>query len=136
MPFSIYVDESTNWLVVDFARVVNGKDLVASREQAAALNEDGHIRDFILDFAAVSEFVLAADAVEHIMRVDKARAAKLPAGRCAIVAPRDLVEIGTTYLAAISALPLDFRTFDNRQRAEAWLRGDLPGVPPTLPRRR
>jgi hypothetical protein len=136
MPFSIHVDESASWLAINYSRVVDGRDLVASREQAAEANEEGHIRDFILDFTAVSEFVLAPDAVEHIMRVDKARAATLSAGRCAIVAPRDLVEIGTTYLAAVSALPLDFRTFGNRQRAEAWLRGDLPGVPPTLPRRK
>lgn len=136
MPFTIYIEEFAGWLAIEYARVVDGSDLVASREQAAVLNADGHIRDFVLDFTAVSEFVLAPDAVERIKRVDEARAATLAGGRCAIVAPRELVEIGTTYLAVVSALPLDYRTFADRERAEAWLRGDLPGVPPALPRKR
>ncbi len=136
MPFTICVDDAGPWLSINFSHVVDGRDLITSREVAARSNDAGYIRDFILDFSDVSAFVLSPDAVERIMHVDKARSSALPSGRCAIVAHRDLIEIGTTYLAVVSHLDLDFRTFKSRQQAEAWLRGELSGAPPTLPRRK
>jgi hypothetical protein len=74
--------------------------------------------------------------VGEIHAIDRERQEKLPAGRCALVAARELVEIGATFMAAVSPLPLDYRTFNTRPRAEAWLRGELAEPPPSLPRRR
>jgi hypothetical protein len=136
MPYTVTLDESGPWLVIDYAGVVEGSQLVASRVEAATLNADAAVRDFILDFTEVTEFVLSTVSVEEIHAVDRERKEKLPAGRCALVAPRELVEIGATFLAAVSPLKLDFRAFGSRARAEAWLRGTLAEPPPPLPRRR
>lgn len=136
MPYTVYIDESGPWLAIDYVQAVGSDALVAARKEAAALNAEGRIRNFILDFTEVTEFVLSPDAVDRIRDVDRARSEVLPAGRCALVTPRELVEIGTTFLAAVSVLNLDYRTFQSRAQAEAWLRDALPNAPPTLPRKR
>lgn len=136
MSFSVSIDDAGPWLVLEFAGVVDGAQLIASRSKAAARNADAAMRDFLLDFTEVTEFVLSTDSVEEIHAIDRERRAVLSSGRCAMVAPRDLVEIGATFLAAVSPLDLDYRTFSERARAEAWLRGDLEGAPPPLPRRK
>ena len=100
------------------------------------MNAEAAVKDFILDFSRVTEFVLSSESVDEIHAVDRARSQAIPSGRCAIVAARELIEIGTAFLAAVSPLNLDFRTFSNRARAEAWLRGDLSDLPPSMPRRR
>lgn len=136
MPYTITIDEANLWLAIDFTGVVEGDQLVASRVEAAASNADAAMKDFILDFTDVTEFVLSTESVDGIHAVDRTRSEVLPSGRCAIVVSRELVEIGATFLAAVSPLNLDYRTFSDRAHAEAWLRGDLSDVPPTLPRRR
>lgn len=136
MPYTVSLDEPNLWLVIDYAGVVEGEQLVASRAEAATLNTDAAVRDFILDFTDVTEFILSTESVEGIHTIDRERRQVLPSGRCALVVPRELIEIGASFLAAVSPLNLDYRTFPSRARAEAWLRGDLTGVPPPLPRRR
>lgn len=136
MPYAIFIDPTDPWLVIEYSGIIEGGQLVASRAEAATLNAEATVRDFILDFTDVTEFVLSAESVNEIHVIDRERRAMVSRGRCALVAPRDLVEIGTTFLAAVSPLNLDYRTFANRERAEAWLRGDVSGVPPSLPRRR
>jgi hypothetical protein len=136
MPFTASMDTSGPWLLLEFSGVVDGPQLIASRAQAAALNADVAVRDFLLDFSAVTEFVLSHESVEEIHAIDRERRNVLQSGRCAMVAPRDLVEIGASFLAAVSPLDLDYRTFFGRSNAEAWLRGDHEGAPPPLPRRR
>lgn len=136
MPYAITIDETGRWLAIDFTGVVEGDQLVASRVAAATLNATAAVKDFILDFSSVTEFVLSTESVAGIHAVDRTRSEVLPSGRCAIVVSRELVEIGATFLAAVSPLNLDYRTFSDRTRAEAWLRGDLSNLPPTLPRRR
>lgn len=136
MPFTASMDTAGPWLVFEFSGVVDGPQLIASRAQAAALNADVAVSDFLLDFSAVTEFVLSTESVEGIHAIDRERRDVLHSGRCAMVAPRDLVEIGATFLAAVSPLDLDYRTFSERTHAEAWLRGDHAGAPPPLPRRR
>ena len=136
MSYSVTIDEAGPWLVVEYANVVSGDDLVEARTEAAALNGDAGISDFILDFTDVTEFVLSAESVEAIHAIDHERNKRLSSGRCALVVPREIVEIGATFLAAVSPLDLDYRSFSVRSAAEAWLRGDLPVPPPKLPRRR
>ena len=136
MAYSVYIDASGPWLVIEYAGPVGDKMLVTSRAEAAALNASGRIRDFILDFTDVTELVLDAESVQRIGEIDRAQTDVVPSGRCAIVAQRDTVELGTSYLGAVSPLALDFRAFRERSTAEAWLRGDLPNPPPPLPRTR
>ena len=136
MPFAVTIVDAGPWLAIDYSGVVAGDELVASRAEAAALNEAGVVKDFILDFTDVSEFVLSTESVDQIHAVDRTRSGLLLSGRCAIVVARELIEIGATFLAVVSPLDLDYRTFSDRSSAEAWLRGDLATPPPPLPRRR
>ena len=136
MAYSVYIDEAGPWLVTDFEGTVSEEELVASRAEAAAVNADGRIRDFLLDFTDVNAFVLSPEGVERIVAIDRDRAAVVTGGRCAIVSQREPVEIGTSYLGAVSGLDLDFRPFRRRPDAEAWLRGELDDPPPSLPRSR
>jgi hypothetical protein len=136
MPYSVALAPEDAWLVLTLSGKVGQADLVAARREAAALNESGAIRDFVLDFSEVSEFVLDAQAVEQIGQIDRARAEALPTGRGALVAHRELVRLGMTLLAAVSPLNLDYRLFADRAPAEAWLRGELNDPPPPLPKRK
>lgn len=135
MSYSIAIEGTGPWLVIEYAGVVTGTELVSSRAEAAALNAEASVSDFVLDFTEVSEFVLSSEAVEEIRVIDAQRRETLPSGRCAIVVLRDVIEIGATFLAAVSPLKLDYRSFSTRSAAEAWLRGDLVAPPPSLPRR-
>lgn len=134
MAHAIYIDASGSWLVIEYAGSIGEKALIAARVEAAALNASGRIRDFILDFTDATELVLDAESVQRIREIDRVQANVVPNGRCAIVAQRDTVELGTSYLGAVSPLALDFRAFRERSAAEAWLRGELPNPPPPLPR--
>lgn len=136
MSFTILIEHSGPWLVINFRGVVSGRELVAGRAEAAATNVDATVTDFIIDFSEVSEFVLSPEYVKSIHEIDRQRSSSLVAGRCALIAPRDVIEIGATFLAAVSPLNLDFRAFLERAQAEAWLRGELPTPPPPLLRRR
>jgi hypothetical protein len=136
MSYSITIEPAGPWLVITFAGGVPGRELVTARAEAASINIDANVTDFLIDFTEVSEFVLAPESVESIHEIDRHRSASLKAGRCAFVAPRDIVEIGATFLAAVSPIRLDYRTFPSRAQAEAWLRGELPTPPPPLHKRR
>lgn len=135
MPYSVSIHEPGSWLVIEYAGVITGTELVSARAEAASLNAETTVRDFIIDFTEVSEFVLSSEAVEEIRVIDSQRSETLLSGRCAIVVLRDIIEIGATFLAAVSPLNLDYRSFSTRSEAEAWLRGELATPPPTLPRR-
>ena len=134
MSHTVYIDSSGPWLVIEYEGAVDQERLVASRAEAASLNAEGRVSDFILDFSAVTVFVLVPEGVERIAEIDKARASVLKEGRCAIVTQRETVELGTSLLGAVSVLNLDFRAFQKRSEAEAWLRGELANPPPPLPR--
>jgi len=136
MSHSVSIDESGPWLVIAYDGIITGNELVAARSEAASLNAENRMSDFIIDFTEVSEFVLSSESVEEIRRIDQQRSKSLPSGRCALVVDhREVIEIGATFLAVVSPLHLDYRTFSNRTDAEAWLRGELSTPPPTLPRR-
>lgn len=136
MSYSVSVDQTGPWLVIDYEGEVDEDALVAARTEAVSLNEQGEIRDFILDFGGVTAFVLGPESARRISEIDRSRAEVVTNGRCAIVADRETVEIGTSFLGSVSPLGLDFRTFRRRTDAEAWLRGELADPPPPLPRRR
>lgn len=136
MSYSVTIDEAGPWLVIEYANAITGDDLVAARREAASLNADIRLSDFILDFTDVTEFVLFPETVDALHAIDRERSELLSNGRCALVVPREVVEIGATFLAAVSPLELDYRSFAMRSAAENWLRGELPTPPPTLPRRR
>lgn len=136
MSYSVSIDVTGPWLVTEYANVITGDDLIAARKETAALNADARVSDFILDFTGVTEFILSSEAVDALHAIDRERNKVLSGGRCALVAPREIVEIGATFLAAVSPLELDYRSFATRSAAENWLRGELPTPPPTLPRRR
>lgn len=136
MSYSVAFDETGPWLVIEYADAIAGDELVAARAEAASLNADAEMSDFILDFTNVTAFVLSSESVDALHAIDRERSKILPPGRCALVVPRDIIEIGTTFLAAVSPLKLDYRSFFDRSKAEAWLRGTLPAPPPKLPRRR
>ena len=136
MPYSVNIEDSGPWLVIDFEGVVSDEELVASRAEAARLNADLRVSDFILDFTDVTSLVLGEGGAEQIAEIDQARTSVLRGGRCAIVAQREPVELGAGYLGAVSRLDLDFRAFRHRADAEAWLRGELDDPPPPLPRSR
>ena len=136
MPYAVYIDDTGPWLVIEYEGAVDDEALVAARAEAARLNADGRLGDFLLDFSDVSSLVLGEEGVNRIAEIDEARSGALRGGRCAIVAQREPVELGTGYLGAMSRLELDFRSFRRRADAEAWLRGDLGEPPPPLPRTR
>ena len=132
MPYRAYIAPEGPWLALDFEGAVRDEGLVAARHEAAKLNAEGRLRDFILDFGDVDEFVLENRTVERFREVDCVRAPVLLEGRCAIVARREVVEIAAKYLAMVSQLDLDFRVFRERAAAEAWLRGEGEPPPPLL----
>jgi hypothetical protein len=136
MSYTVAIDETGPWLVIEYANVTTGDELVAARAEAASLNADAGVSDFILDFTDVTEFILSSESVDALHAIDRERSRVLSAGRCALVVPREIIEIGATFLAAVSPLNLDYRSFATRSAAEHWLRGELPTPPPTLPRRR
>jgi hypothetical protein len=135
MSFSVAIDGSGPWLVIEYAGVITGTELVSARSEAASMNADSSLSDFIIDFTEVSEFVLSSEAVEDIHSIDLQRSQTIASGRCALVVMREIIEIGATFLAAVSPLKLDYRTFSSRSEAESWLRGTLSAPPPPLPRR-
>lgn len=136
MSYAVYINEAGPWLVIEYSGLVSEEALVAARTEAAALNAEGQVRSFILDFSKASGLVLASEGVRRIAEIDRKRAENLPHGRCAIVSTRETVELGTSYLGAVSPLDLDFRSFRSRAEAEAWLRDELDDPPPPLPRSR
>ena len=136
MPHTVHIDASGPWLVIDYEGSIDEEALVAARAEAASLNGEGQVRDFILDVTGVTQLILAPEGVERIAEIDRAQSRVLLEGRCALVAQRENVELGTTFLGSVSPLGLDFRAFRNRSNAEAWLRGDLSDPPPPLPRSR
>lgn len=135
MSYTVYLAPAGRWLAIDFEGVVHDADLVAARTEAARVNPEGHVRDFILDFSRVRELVLQGQTVDDLGALDRSRAAVLPEGRCALVARREVVVIAAKYLAMVSPLELDYRLFQERADAEAWLRGEAE-PPPPLPRAR
>ena len=134
MPHIVYIDESGPWLVIEYRGSIDEDALVAARAEAAVVNAQGEFRDFILDFSETTELILDPAVAERIAEIDRAQVSVLPTGRCALVAKRENVELGTSYLGAVSPLALDFRAFRERSDAEAWLRGELENPPPPLPR--
>lgn len=130
MPYTLYVDEAGPWLAIDYRGVVESEELIASRTAAAELNPDGRLQDFILDFSAVTELVLEPDVMARVRTIDRERSTVVPTGRCALVAHRDVVQLATKFLGAVSVLDLDYRHFATRADAETWLRGERSGPPP------
>ena len=130
MSYTLYVDEAGPWLAIDYRGMVESDELIASRAAAAEANPDGRLKDFILDFSVVTELVLDPDVMDRVRAIDRERSAVVPAGRCALVSHREVVQLATGFLGAVSILELDYRHFATRADAEIWLRGEQSGPPP------
>lgn len=122
MPYSIH--HTSSCIAVEFWGAVDFDDLITARLKAAQANPERRIERFLLDFDRVDEFDLTLQARDAIRAVNDERAETLRSGRCAIVAPRETIELGTDLLIRTSGLGLDFETFQSRAAAERWLTGE------------